>query len=176
MTNFDALLDQDGQGKPIYGDSPFKVTNDITFTANGTIVKILFTLTGSIMLTRLWGEVTTDLGSNHTAASFRLNDQGAQIYLTAVGGTTLSSIKAGSLIVKDGLVAAAVTKIDNVVGAILEPAVVNQPSFTPVILTKKTAAVTQIEYRYITNNTSLGAMRFRATYYPLSDDGALTPV
>jgi hypothetical protein len=176
MSNFDALLDLDGQGRPIYGDSPFKAVNDITFTTNGTIVKILFTLTGSVMLTRLWAEVTTDLGSNHTAASFRINDQGAQIYLTAVGGTTLSSIKAGSLIVKDGLVAAAVTKIDNANGAILEPAVVNQPSFTPVILTKKTGAVTQIEYRYITNNTSLGAMRFNAAYYPLTSDGALDPV
>src|SRR3990167_6323185 len=168
--NYDALLDLDGQGKPIYGDSPFKAVKDVTFTANGTIVKILFTLTGSVMLTRLWGEVTTDLGSNHTAASWRLNYQTAQVYLTAVAGTTLSSIKAGSLIVKDGLVAAAVTKIDNVAGAILEPAVANTGSFTPVVLTKKTGAVTQIEYRYITNNTSLGAMRFYASYFPITSD------
>ena len=39
MSNFDALLDQDGQGKPIYGDSPFKAVKDVTFTADGTIVK-----------------------------------------------------------------------------------------------------------------------------------------
>jgi len=173
--NYDARLDLDGQGKPIYGDSPFKATKDITFTANGTVVKILFTLTGSVMLTRLWGEVTTDLGTNHTAASWRLNDQGAQIYLTAVGGTTLSSIKAGSLIVKDKLVAVALTKIDNANGAILESAEAGINIFTPVKLIKKTAAVTQIEYRYITNNTSLGAIRFFASYYPLTIDGALAP-
>ncbi len=175
MGNYDALLDKDGNGFPIYGDSPFKANKEVTFTTDGTVIKALFTLTGSVMLTRLWGEVTTNLGSNHTAASFRLNDQGAQIYLTAVAGTTLSSIKAGSLIVKDGLVAAAVTKIDNANGAILEPAAVNQGSFTPIILVKKTAAVTQIEYRYITNNTSLGAMTFHASYYPLTEDGCLTP-
>jgi hypothetical protein len=173
MSNFDALLDLDGNGRPIYGDSPFKVSKDITFTTDGTVVKALFTLTGSVMITRLWGEVTTDLGSNHTAASFRLNDQGAQIYLTAVGGTTLSSIKAGSLIVKDGVVATAVTKIDNANGAVNEGAALQTPFFTPVVVTKKTGALTQIEYRYITNNTSLGAMTFHASYLPLTDDGML---
>ncbi len=173
MSTFDALIDLDGNGRPIYGDSPFKVSKAITFTTDGTVVKALFTLTGSVMLTRLWAEVTTDLGSNHTAASFRLNDQGAQVYLTAVGGTTLSSIKAGSLIVKDKLVAQAVTKIDNANGAVTETATAGIPVFSPVIITKKTAALTQIEYRYITNNTSLGAMTVHASYLPLSDDGLL---
>ncbi len=175
MTTYDALIDLDGNGRPIYGDSPFKATKNITFTANGTIVKVLFTLTGSVMLTRLWGEVTTQLGTNHTAGAWRINDQGAQVYLTAVGGTTLSSIKPGSLIVKDKLVAVALTKITNAAGAILESAEAGINIFTPVIITKKTAAVTQIEYRYITNNTSLGAIRFFASYLPLTIDGSLEP-
>lgn len=173
MTNFDALVDRDGNGIPVYSDSPFKVSKAVTFTTDGTVIKPLFTLTGSVMLTRIWGVVTTDLGSNHTAASLRLNDQTAQVYLTAVGGTTLSSIKAGSMVVKDKLVAVAVTKIDNVAGAVTETATAGIPVFSPVVLTKKTAAVTQIEYRYITNNTSLGAMTFYASYLPLTADGAL---
>src|SRR3990167_10379103 len=114
MSTFDALLDLDGNGRPIYGDSPFKVSKSLTINASNTTVNPpIFTLTGAVMLTRLWGVVTTDLGSNHTAAAWRLNDQTAQVYLTAVGGTTLSSIKAGSVIVKDKLVAVALTKLDN---------------------------------------------------------------
>jgi hypothetical protein len=176
MGNFDALLDLDGNGRPIYGDSPFKVSKEITFTTNGTVIKALFTLTGSVMITRLWGEVTTDLGSNHTAASFSLVETaGSTVYLTAVAGTTLSSIKTGSIIIKDKLVAVAVTKIDNVAGAISESATAGVNIFSPVIVTKKTDAVTTVSYRYITNNTSLGAMTVHASYYPLSIDGCLTP-
>jgi len=149
------------------------VTKDITFTTDGTVVKALFTVTGSVLVNALYGVVTTDLGSNHTAASFRTNDQTAQVYLTAVGGTTLSSIKAGSMIIKDKLVAVAVTKIDNAAGAVNESATAGIPIFSPVIITKKTGALTQIEYRYITNNTSLGAMTIFCGFIPLSADGAV---
>jgi hypothetical protein len=177
MTNFDALLDLDGNGRPIYGDSPFKVTKDHTLVgSNATVVVPIFTLTGSVMLTRLWGVVTTNIGVNHTAASWRLNDQTAQVYLTAVGGTTLSAIKAGSVIVKDKLVAVALTKLDNAAGVVSETATAGIPVFSPVVLVKKTAATTQIEYRYATTDTpTTGAIRFYASYLPISDDGALTP-
>lgn len=177
MTNFDALLDTDGQGRPIYGDSPFKAEKDHTLVGdNATVVVPIFTLTGAVMLTRLWGVVTTDIGANHTAASWRLNDQTAQVYLTAVGGTTLSAIKAGSVIMKDKLVAVALTKLDNAAGVVSETATAGIPIFSPVQLVKKTAAVTQIEYRYATTDApTTGAIRFYASYYPISSDGALTP-
>src|SRR3972149_8897030 len=138
MTVFDALIDLDGNGRPIYGDSPFRAIKDHTLVGdNATVVVPIFTLTGAVMLTRLWGVVTTVLGSNHTAASWRLNDQTAQVYLTAVGGTTLSSIKAGSVIVKDKLVAVALTKLDNADGIVSETATAGIPVFSPVILVKK---------------------------------------
>jgi hypothetical protein len=152
------------------------VTKSVSFTTDGTVVVPLFTLTGSVMVKALYGVVTTDLGSNHTAASWRLNDQTAQVYLTAVGGTTLSSIAAGSVIMKDKLVATAVTKLDNAAGVVSETATAGIPVFSPVILVKKTAALTQIEYRYITNNTSLGAIKFYCGFIPLSDDGTLDAV
>ena len=175
--NYDALLDLDGNGRPVYGDSPFKVSKSVIFSGdNTTVVVPLFTLTGSVMLTRLWGEVTTQIGTNHTIASFRLNDQTAQVYLTAVGGTTLSAIKAGSIIIKDKLVAVAVTKLDNVAGVVSETATAGIPVFSPVVLVKKTAATTQIEYRYATTDSpTTGAITFYASYYPLSDGGCLTP-
>ena len=177
MASYDALLDLDGNGRPIYGDSPFKVSKDLTTNAATTTVNpAIFTVTGSVMLTRLWGVVTTDLGANHTAASWRINDQTAQVYLTAVGGTTLSALKAGSIILKKDLVAAALSKIDNVAGAISEPTTLETMAFSPIIITKKTGAVTQIEYKYTTStNPTTGAIRFYACYYPLTDGGALDP-
>ncbi|MCR4343331.1 MAG: hypothetical protein NUV44_01065 [Candidatus Scalindua sp.] len=161
---------RDGNRVPITQNGVI-VSKDITFTTDGTVVKALFTVTGSVMVNALYGVVTTALGSNHTAASFRINDQTAQVYLTAVGGTTLSSIAAGSFIIKDKLVAVAVTKIDNAAGVVTESATAGIPLFSPVIITKKTAALTQIEYRYITNNTSLGAMTVYCGFIPLSGDG-----
>lgn len=175
MATIDGLVDIDANGNPVYGDSPFKVYKDHTFVgSNATVVVPIFTLTGSVMITRMWAEVTTALGSAHTIASFRLNDQTSQIYLTAVGGTTLSSIAAGSMIVKNGVVATAVTKIDNAAGAVNEGAALQTLYFSPVVVTKKTAATTQIEYRYATTQTpTTGAMRFYVAYYPLSSDGRL---
>lgn len=173
MSSSVAAFNRDGNRVPITQNG-LMVTKEVSFTTDGTVVVPLFTLTGTVLVNALYGIVTTDLGSNHTAASWRINDQGAQVYLTASAGTTLSSDKAGSLIIKDGLVAAAVKEIVNTDGAILEPTTLQTMIFSPIILVKKTAALTQIEYRYITNNTSLGAIKFYCGFIPLSDDGDLS--
>ncbi len=173
MTGITSTFRRDANSVPIT-QIGLSATKDITFTTNGTVVKALFTVTGTVQINALYGIVTTDLGSNHTAAAFRINDQGAQVYLTAVGGTTLSSDKAGTLILKDKLAAVAVTEIVNANGAISESATAGVAIFTPVIIVKKTAALTQIEYRYITNNTSLGAMTVFCGFIPLSADGDVT--
>jgi hypothetical protein len=175
MATIDGLVDIDSNGNPIYGDSPFKVSKHHTLVgSNATVVVPIFTLTGSVMITRIWAEITTVIGANHTAASFRINDQTAQVYLTAVGGVTLSAKKAGCIVAKTGLVAAAAVLIDNAAGAIAEPTTLQTNVFTPVVITKKTAAKTQIEYRYATTDTpTTGAMTFYVAYYPLSSDGRL---
>ena len=157
------LVDTDANGKSVYGESPFKAVKDLILTGDqATVNPPIFTITGSVLVGRLWGVVTTDIGVNHTAASFRINDQTAQVYLTAIGGTTLSAIKAGSLIVKKDLV------------AVSEPTTLETMLFSPFIITKKTAAVTQIEYKYsTTDHPTTGAIRFYISYYPLSDDGLI---
>jgi hypothetical protein len=173
--NFNQNIPLDGQGRPMYGEDPFVVSKTLTINGNNTTVNpAIFTLTGSILLTRLYGIVTTDLSSNHTAAYWRLNDQTAQIALTLATGTTLSAIKAGSLILKKGLVGAALTKVDNVAGAVSEPTTLETRIHSPIILVKKTGALTQIEYVYTTTNApATGAIQFFAAYLPLSADGLL---
>lgn len=166
---------RDANRVPITTDGVL-TTKTLTFSGDGAHTNPIFTLTGGIEIRGLWGVITTDLGSNVTAAAWRINDQTAQVYLTAVGGTTLSSKKAGSMIVKKGLVATALSLVDNAAGAILEPGVVGTIDLTPVIILKKTAAVTQVEFCYTTNNTSAGEIQFFVRWLPMTSDSDLVAV
>jgi len=153
-------------------------TDTQSLTANNTTASIpLFGITGTVLVRALWGVVTTVLSSNVTAAFWRLNDQTAQIALTAAGGTTLSAAPVGSLIMKTGLVAAALTLKSSAAGAILEPTTLETVVESPIILTKKGAAATNIEFTYTSTNTpATGALQFFLRYVPLSADGAVTPL
>ena len=160
------------------GEAPIWVTKQLTLSASNTTVNPpIFTLTGTVLLGKIWGIVTTDLGSNNTAAYLRLNDQTAQVAITLATGTTLSAAKAGSLLLKTGLAAAAITLKSNAAGAVFEPTTLETVIPSPIILVKKTAALTQVEFVYSTTNTpTTGAIKFYAAYLPLSDDGALRAV
>jgi hypothetical protein len=177
MATFDHLIDLDGNGRPIYGDSPFRVFKDHTFVGSGaTVVVNLFTVTGAVMVTRLWGVVTTTFGANHTAAHFRVNDQTAtDQVITAAAGTTLNAIKKGALILKDGLAAAAVTYKSADAASLLEPTTLQTNMFSPFMVVQKTGGVkTEIEYVYTTSDTpTSGAMRFYVSYYPLSESSVI---
>lgn len=149
-------------------------TKSITLAGNNaTVVTPIFTITGVVELRYLWGIITTDLGANHTAAAFRLNDQTAQVDITLATGSTLSGFKAGSAFYKKGLVGTAVTVINNSAGRANE-STANLDDFSRVVLTKKTGALTQIEYVYATTDTpTSGAMQLFAGWLPLSADGNL---
>lgn len=149
------------------------VSNKVqVLTGNNTTVNTpLFRITGAVEIRALWAVVTVDLGANHTAAAWRLNDQAAQVYITAVGGTTLSAIKAGSSIVKKGVVATALTKLDNAAGVISEPSTLETTYFSPFVMVKKTAANTDIEYSYATTDApTTGALQHFIRWLPLSAD------
>lgn len=158
-----------------------KVTS--TKTTNGTAGSSpfnvpIFRVTGSVFVKRIYGVVLVVLGANHTAAALRTNDQTAQIQLTAVGGTVLSAAPVGSLIVKDGLAAAAITLKSSAAGAVLEPATVDQEPFSPFTVTQKTGGVnTDIEYHYATTDApTSGQIQFFCEYVPLTDGATVTPL
>jgi len=146
-------------------------------SANNTTANVpLFRITGSVEIRGIWGVVTTALGSNHTAAYWRLNDQTAQVNITLNTGTTLSAIAAGSTIVKKGLATAALVLLDNAAGRVSEPTTLETPFFSPFVMMKKTAANTDIEYTYTTTNTpTSGVIQFFVRWLPLSTDAAVTP-
>lgn len=149
-----------------------------TLIGNNTTVAVpLFTVTGQVEIKELWAVVTTVLGSNLTATHFRLNDQTAQPVLTAAAGTTLSSLAAGSTFYKRGLVATALVAIDNAAGRVNEATAVNLDNFSPAIVTKKLAALTQVEFVYTTTNTpTSGVIQFFAKWQAKSADGNLVAV
>jgi hypothetical protein len=147
-----------------------------TLSANNTTASVaLWRVTGSVLVTKLYGVVTTVLGSNHTAAHWRLNDQTAQVDITLNTGTALSAAAAGSLIQKLGLAGAALTLNTSAAGRVIEAATVADTPFTPFTVVKKSGANTDIEYRYSTTDApTSGVIQFFIEYIPLSADGALT--
>ena len=167
---------RDANRVPITVDG-ITTTDSQTLTANNTTAVVpIFGFTGVVEVRALWGVVTTDLGANHTASAFRINDQTAQVYLTAVGGTTISAAKAGSLIVKTGLVATAVTYKSAAAGYIQEPTTLQTLDMTPVIIGSKTALTTgTIEYRYTTTDApTSGAITFFIRWLPMSAAAGVT--
>lgn len=146
--------------------------------SNTTVATPIFRVTGIVEVMRLGAVVTTDIGSNHTAAYYRLNDQTAQVDVTLNTGTTLSSVKAGSAIVKKALVASAVALQNNSAGRVSEPAAAETVYFSPFVAVQKTGGVnTDIEYVYTTTNTpTTGALQHFIEYRPLTTDGSIAIV
>lgn len=145
-----------------------------TLSANNTTASVvMFTLTGSVILHRLWGVVTTVIGANHTAGHCRLNDQTATVDISSSTGITLSGLAVGTLITRNSAAAAALALDSNAVGAITDTTA-SQEYFTPIALIKKTGAVTTLDYRYSTTDApTSGAITWYAEWEPLSADGNL---
>lgn len=155
---------------------PIRQYVSVTLNADNTTKShVLWTVTGAVEILKLGGIVTTVLGSNVTAAHWRIDDQTAQPVITAAAGTTLSSAAAGSVILKTGLAAAALTLIDNSAGRVNHGAAIADNMHCPFIVTKKLNATTTIDFRYTTTNTpTSGVIQFYIEYVNLSVDGALT--
>jgi len=168
---------RDANRVPITTDG-LTAIKSLTLSGNNTTVAApIFSITGSVEIRAIWGVITTTLGANHTAAHWRLNDQTAQVVITAAAGTALSAKKAGSVIVKKGLAGAALSLLDNAAGVISEPTTLETTYYSPFVAVKKTAAVTNIEYVYTTTDApTSGAIKFYCRYLPLTDDASVTAI
>jgi len=177
MTQVSGAFKRDANNIPITEDGLI-TTKEITFSGSAaTVNEPLFHITGAVEVRGLWGVVTTVIGANHTAASWRLNDQTAQVYITAIGGVDLSGDAAGSVLVKKGLVAAAAIELTNAAGVVSEPTTLQTMFHSPFVVVKKTGAVTDIEYHYATTDEpTSGAMQFFVRWLPISEDGAIEAV
>lgn len=165
---------RDANRVPITTDGLIAQVSSTMSADNTTATNVLWTVTGTVEIRALWGVVTTALGSNHTAAYWQINDQTATPDITLATGTTLSSAAAGSVIVKKGLAGAALTLLDNSAGRVSEPTTLETTYFSPFLVTKKTGAVTTIDYTYSTTNSpTTGVIQFFCRWLPISEDGAV---
>lgn len=146
-------------------------TNANNTTANGS----LFSITGVVRINKLYGVVTTALGSNQTGGYFNLYDQSARVNITlSTVGVTMSSFTAGAYVGKHALAATLATIQNNNVGAILEPATAQGQIASEFYAVKKTGAVTEIDWTYTTTNTpTSGVIQFFCEWEALSADGAV---
>lgn len=172
MANFSVSQDFDANNI-ILQNIGYGITSTKSQTLSGsntTVVTPLFRVTGTVEVRALYAVVTTLIGANHTAGFYRLNDQTAQVGITA-SGATLSALAVGTTIAKKGLAAAAITLLDNVAGRVSEPTTLETSYFSPFVVMKKTAANTDIEYSYATTDTpTSGALQHFLRWVPLSID------
>lgn len=173
-----STLKRDANNIPIQATG-LVLTNSKTLSANnaaGTAVPI-FRITGSVLINALYGIVTTVLGANNTAAYFRLNDQTTQSNITVNTGVTLSAAPAGSVIVKNGLAAAAAVLLSASQERVSEPTTLETSYFSPFVAVKKPAANTDIEFVYSTTDTpTSGVIQFFVWWLPLSADADINTV
>lgn len=175
MPTYAATYSRDGNRVPITNGG-FWVTDTQTLVGNNTTVAVpIYTVTGSVEISAIYGVITTVLGSNVTAAAWRLNDSSAQSDITLSTGTTISAAAAGSIIVKKGLAAAALTLLTSAQERVSEPTTLETTYFSPFVAVAKTAVTTNIEFVYTTSNApTSGVITFFLRYLPLSADGAIT--
>jgi hypothetical protein len=171
-----ATFGRDGNRVPITKPG-LQLSTSITFVTGNTAHYFpLFSVTGTVEIMCLYGVVTTALGSNVTAASFRSWDQTAALPITSAAGTTLSSLPVGSLVSRTSIVSVALTASDATAAKVQDPVAATAPDcFMPFISVQKTGSITtDIEFVYTTNNGSAGAMQFVCGFVPVSSDGNVT--
>lgn len=152
-----------------------EATSVTTMVVNNTTGSVnIFTLTGAVYVSKLWGEVTTVMSANHTAGFVELSDGTATPDVTLATGVTLSALKAGTIITRFGLLGAILKLHDNAAGTVIDPTTLQTSIFTPFVIQKKTAAATVLRYTYTTTDApSTGAITWHAEWRPLSGDGNL---
>ena len=173
--NFKGSYGRDDNGVPITYLG-LTANKSITLSANNTTAHVaLFSVTGQVLVTSLWGVVTTALGNN-TAAYWRLNDQTAQSDITLSTGTALTNAVSGAMIAKKGLAAAALTLLDATQERVSEPTTLETSYFSPFVAIQKTGGVeTDIEFTYTTTDTpTSGAITFYVSYIPLTAGSRIT--
>lgn len=153
------------------------VTSTKTLSANNTSAIVpIFRVTGAVQVWALYGVVTTTLGTNVTAASWRFHDQSTQTVITASSGTTLSNGTVGSILAKTTGTGSALDFQDASARRLKESSS-NHTLFQDFMLLQKTGANTDVEFLYTTTETpTSGAIKFYLRYTSITDGSSVAAV
>jgi hypothetical protein len=176
MPQSGSVFSRDGNHVPITKPGLSISTSITLVTGNSAHYFPLFSVTGTVEIMTLYGVITTVLGSNVTAASFRTWDQTAAVPISAAAGTTLSNLPVGSLISRTSIASVALTASDSTAAKVQDPVAATAPDcFMPFMVVQKTGSITtDIEFVETTNNGSLGSIQFFCGFVPVSADGNVT--
>ena len=148
--------------------------------SNTTVATPLFHITGTVRISQLYSVVTTALGTNVTAAHWRLNDQTVATQVISLAtGTTLSSAPVGSLLSRHSLVSVALIYTSSAAGTVKDPVAATAPDVLMplVIVQKKTAGAgiqSDVEFVYTTTEQpTSGVIQHFVEWQPLSADGSV---
>lgn len=147
------------------------VTKTATLTAQGGgagKVIDLFTLTGTVEVTAIYGECTEATDST-TLTNLLLHlfpAGGAGVDITATG-TDCAGLAVGDII------RAVTSKVTATQHLKVAAAVVDNTVFAPTVLMKKTAVVTTVQAEYTSDASTDVDIKWTIRYRPLSTDGAL---
>lgn len=148
-----------------------------TLTANNTTGNVpIFTVTGQVEITALYGIITTVLGNN-TVAFWRTNDGSTQNAITVATGTALTNAIAGGMISKKAGVATALTLTAGTSGQVIESATAGATYFQDFVIIANPSATTNIEFVYTTTDTpTTGAITFYIRWVPLTANSTVSSI
>lgn len=149
-----------------------------TLSANNTTAHVpIFTVTGQIEFTALFGVITTDIGVNNTAAFWRTNDGTNQNAITLATGTILSAAVDGGVISKKAGVGTALTLTAGTSGQVMENATSGANYFQDFVIIANPDATTNIEFTYTTTDApTSGAITFYVRWAPLTPGSSIAPL
>jgi hypothetical protein len=163
---------RDGNAVPITYNGLITTDSQILVGNAATVAVPIFTFTGAIEVTALYGVITTALGNN-TAAYWRTNDGSTQNVITASSGTALTGAIAGGVIAKKALAATALSLITATSAKVDESATANTPFFQNFVLQANPLATSNIEFVYTTSDApTTGAITFYIRWAPLATANA----
>ena len=170
VSPINATYRRDGNYVPITNGGITVVTSKTLVGNNATVAVPLFTVTGKIEVTALYGDITTALGNN-TVAFWRTNDGSTQNAITLATGTTLTGAIKGGVISKKAGVATALALTAGTSSQVAESATAGANYFQDFIVTANSLATSNIEFVYTTTDTpTTGTIKFYIRWIPLSTD------
>ncbi len=151
--------------------------NSKTLVGSGATVAVpIFTVTGQVEVTALYGVVTTALGNN-TAAYWRTNDGSTQNSITLSTGTTLTSAIVGAVISKKAGVGTALNLVAGTSAIVSESATAGANNFQDFVIDANPLATSNIEFVYTTSDTpTTGAITFYIRWVPLTQGASIIVV
>lgn len=175
MTNvITSTFRRDGNAVPITWAGITTLDSQVLVGNNTTVAVPIYTVTGQVEITALYGVITTALGNN-TTAFFRTNDGSTQNAITLATGTTLTSAIAGGLISKKAGVGTALTLTAATSAQVMESATAGATTFQDFIINSNPLATSNIEFVYSTTDTpTTGAITFYIRWVPLTAGANIT--